>query len=105
MVFANVFGSIINDLLPSGVILTVLMILIFLGILINIYNAVKRYKSETIKIKENDQKLARQKYKTSKSELVSLREIPEQNSDESVKDFYIKLILGNKQRTNYEHNS
>ncbi|MEL6706604.1 MAG: hypothetical protein AAFP15_20240, partial [Bacteroidota bacterium] len=52
MVFANVIGSIINDILPSGVIMVLLTVLIFLGILINIYNAVKTYKKETKKIEE-----------------------------------------------------
>lgn len=85
MVFANVFGSIINDILPSGVILTILMILIFIGILINIYNAVKRYKSETIKINaEKNKKNAKEKYKSKNSENISLTEIPERNSENNV---------------------
>jgi len=60
MVFANVVGSIINDILPSGVILSILMVLILVGICINIYNAVKRYKQETIKIKKKERKRRRE---------------------------------------------
>lgn len=54
MVFANVIGSIVNDILPSGIIMVLLTVLIFVGILINIYNAVKTYKNETKKIEEEE---------------------------------------------------
>jgi hypothetical protein len=60
MVFANVVGSIINDILPSGVILSILMVLILVGIAINVYNAVKRYKLETIKIKKKERRKRRE---------------------------------------------
>lgn len=90
MVFANVFGSIINDILPSGVILSVLMILIFVGILINIYNAVKRYKEETVKINAiENKKKTKNKYKSKNSENISLTEIPERNSENEVVLFFI----------------
>lgn len=52
MVFANVFGSIINDTLPNGLILILLMILIVIGIFINIFNVIKKIKEENKMIKE-----------------------------------------------------
>lgn len=61
MVFANVVGSIINDILPSGVILSLLMTLIFVGIGVNVFNVVKRYKKESKNIKKLERKKRREK--------------------------------------------
>ena len=84
MVFANVVGSIINDILPSGVILTVLMILILVGIGINIYNAVKRYKLETKKIKKLEKKKRREE-KLKKNQPLSSEDLSTSNNKEEGK--------------------
>lgn len=53
MIFSNVFGSIINDILPSGIIMSLIMIMVFFGILINIINLIKKIKEENKQIKKN----------------------------------------------------
>ena len=47
MVFANVIGSVVNKVIAQGIIMTILMVMIFLGILINIRNAIKKYREES----------------------------------------------------------
>lgn len=78
MVYANIIGSIVNDVLPSGVILSLLMILLFVGLLINIYNAINKFKEETKKIKENELK------KQNGSENLPLKNKEEDSSKEKV---------------------
>lgn len=48
MIFANIFGSMANEVLPQGAIMIFLMLIIFVGILINIRNAVKQYRRESL---------------------------------------------------------
>ena len=54
MVFANIFGSMANEVLPQGIIMIFLMIIIFIGILINIRNAVIKFKEETMRLRSKD---------------------------------------------------
>lgn len=63
MVFANIVGAIVNEILPNGYIVIFLMILILGGIGVNIYNVVKKWKKENIefkRIKEEKLKLKNQ---------------------------------------------
>lgn len=48
MVFANILGSMANEMLPQGMIMVFLMLIILVGILINIRNAVKKFREESI---------------------------------------------------------
>lgn len=76
MVYANIIGSILNDILPSGVILSLLMILLFVGLLINIFNAIKRFRAETKAIEEEKEN----------NNNKSSDEKPLKNKDDDVKD-------------------
>lgn len=44
MLIATVFGSMINKMLPNGLILILLLLVGLCAIGINIYNGIKRYK-------------------------------------------------------------
>ena len=55
MVFANVVGSIANEMLAPGLIMSGLMALILVGICVNIYNGVKKFKAETLKLQHDFQ--------------------------------------------------
>ena len=47
MVFANIIGSIMNKILPEGIIMIILIVVILGGIIVNIRNARIKYKEET----------------------------------------------------------
>lgn len=51
MVFANILGTMANEVLPEGFIMIFLIIVFFIGILANIRGAVKRYQLETQKMR------------------------------------------------------
>ena len=84
MVFANVVGSIINDILPSGVILSLLMALILVGIGVNVYNVVKRYKKESKNIKKLKRKKRREK-KLKNNEPLSDDDMSTSNNEQNSK--------------------
>jgi len=84
MVFANVVGSIINDILPSGVILSLLMALILVGIGVNVYNVVKRYKKESKNIKKLERKKRREK-KLKNNEPLSDDDMSTSNNEQNSK--------------------
>ena len=58
MVFANIVGAIVNEILPNGYIVIFLMVLILGGIFVNIFNVCKKWKKENIEFKRiKDEKL------------------------------------------------
>lgn len=65
MVYANIIGSILNDILPSGVIMFLLMVLLFVGLLINIYNAIKRFRAESKALAKEKNSVDQSKEKSS----------------------------------------
>lgn len=79
MVYANIIGSILNDMLPSGVILTLLMILLFVGLLINIYNAIKRFRAESKALAQEKNSVNKSKDKSSDEKLLK-------NGDDNSRD-------------------
>lgn len=54
MIFANIFGSMANEILPQGAIMIFLMVIIFVGILINIRNAIKQFRRESMELANED---------------------------------------------------
>ena len=47
MLFGNVIAQKVNEILPSGVVLVTLMVSVVVSICINIYTAIKKFKTET----------------------------------------------------------
>lgn len=53
MLMATSVGSIINKMLPGGVILIMILLIGAITLVINVLNGIKRYKKENKKIEEN----------------------------------------------------
>ena len=88
MVFANIIGSIMNKILPEGIIMIILIVVILGGIIVNIRNARIKYKEETRMIMKKystvDEDL--EENLTEKSESHHSDEsIPKSNSQEEIR--------------------
>lgn len=93
MIFANLLGQIINEILPSGIVLISLGLFVVSGIIINVFHCVKKFKAESKlfkeekklkKEKENFVKLSQKSVKDNKIEenVHVFENIKDQNNDE-----------------------
>ena len=86
-VFSNVIGSMINKMIPGGVVLIMLILILFCSIMMNLRNAIKKYK------KESKEARLQKKEKTVEKEQVERVSINSSSDSKKMIDFLKEIDL------------